>query len=202
VGSTVLEVHLNLGGFPVILFDTAGLRPGQIGNSDQDKIESEGMRRAINKAREADIKLLLFDTNEEIPHGETMALIDENSIILRNKIDLSSNTAQMFHVKQDVPSYDISILNGANIDMLIEGLTKSVTKKFNVSRETPSLTRHRHRQHLLEAQEYIEKSLAQLQPELMAQDLRFALHSIGRITGRVDVEDLLDVIFKDFCIGK
>ena len=81
-------------------------------------------------------------------------------------------------------------------------MTAQIADKFKVSRETPSLTRQRHRQNLEECQQFLARALEQAQPELMAQDLRFAVNALGRITGRVDVEDLLDVIFKDFCIGK
>jgi tRNA modification GTPase len=94
------------------------------------------------------------------------------------------------------------VKTGEGLDSLIDVLTANIAKKFAVSRETPSLTRERHRQHLEQCQHSLSQALEQSQPELIAQDLRFAVNALGRITGRVDVEDLLDVIFKDFCIGK
>ena len=198
----VLEVHLNLGGYPVIVSDTAGLRPSDIGTSDQDKIESEGMRRALVKANEADIKLLILDASNDMAHKETLELLDDNAVILINKIDAIETDIDLFHVKQDVPSFKISITQNLNIEDFLDNLTKIIAQRFHVSRETPNLTRNRHRQHLNECVSSIETALTQSQPELMAQDLRFAVNALGRITGRVDVEDLLDVIFKDFCIGK
>ena len=198
----VLEAHLDLGGYPVILSDTAGLRPKDIGNSAQETIESEGMRRAVLRAQEADIKVLIFDASNDVAHHETLELLDENSIVLMNKADLVESDDTLFHVKQDVLQFTISIKDEKNIDEFLSGLTQIVANKFTVSRETPALTRERHRQNLTESLQFIETALGQTQPELMAQDLRFAVNALGRITGRVDVEDLLDVIFKDFCIGK
>ena len=198
----VVEAHLNLGGYPVIISDTAGLRPNQIGSSEQDKIESEGIKRALQKAKEADIKILLFDASDETAHQETLDLLDENALILLNKTDLLNGDDISFHVKQNIQKFEISIKGNKNIDGFLAELTKMIAEKFAVSRETPSLTKNRHRQHLTEAQEFLSNCLTQAQPELMAQDLRFAVNALGRITGRVDVEDLLDVIFKDFCIGK
>lgn len=198
----VIEVHLNLGGYPVILSDTAGLRPDQIGDSGQDVIESEGMRRALQKAEEADLRMLVFDGSTKKPDQHTLDLVDENTIIVVNKSDLSAEVKDLFHVKSDIQPIFISVKTGAGVDELLQQLTKQVADKFSVSRETPSLTRERHRQNLEECAGLLQSALKQDQPELMAQDLRFAVNSLGRITGQVDVEDLLDVIFKDFCIGK
>lgn len=198
----VIEAHLNLGGYPVILADTAGLRPDQIGQSGHDAIESEGIRRAINKANESDIRLIIFDASQSELDKHSLDLIDENSVIVLNKSDLNPNALNSFHVKLNRKPILISTKLGEGIDALLKDLKELVAKKFAVSRETPSLTRERHRQSLQECHGFLSMALSQSQPELMAQDLRFALNALGRITGRVDVEDLLDVIFKDFCIGK
>ena len=202
----VIEAHLDLGGYPVIIADTAGLRPDQIGETGQEGIESEGIKRALRKAETADIRLLIFDgLNSEIDH-HTLDLYNEQALVLVNKADVQSGDKSLFHVKQGMiggqePLF-ISVKTGQGIDKLIEALTAKIAEQFAVSRETPSLTRERHRQHLEQCQAFLSQALAQFQPELMAQDLRFAVNALGRITGRVDVEDLLDVIFKDFCIGK
>lgn len=198
----VIEVHLNLGGYPAILADTAGLRPDQIGKTGQDKIESEGIRRALRQAEEADLRILLFDAAAENPDIHTASLIDENALIVVNKIDLQPEAQNLFHVKQGLAPVFISTKTASGLDEFLEILTEKISAQMAVSRETPSLTRQRHRNHLEECQSFLTKALEQSQPELMAQDLRFALNALGRITGRVDVEDLLDVIFKDFCIGK
>ena len=195
----VIEVHLNIAGYPVIVSDTAGLRPDQLGETDQDKIESEGIRRAVQKAEEADIRLLVFDGSGEIYDSHTLNLINSASIGVINKCD-------SFHVKQDwtqkIPRVALSVKTGENVEELLIILEKQIQALLGASRDTPSLTRQRHRDHLTKALEALEGSLAASLPELMAEDLRICIRSLGRITGRVDVEDLLDVIFRDFCIGK
>ncbi|MEZ5902381.1 MAG: tRNA uridine-5-carboxymethylaminomethyl(34) synthesis GTPase MnmE [Alphaproteobacteria bacterium] len=198
----VIEVHLNLGGYPVILADTAGLRPDQIGESGHEGIESEGIKRALKRASEADLKILMFDGTAEKPDEHTLHLVDENSIILVNKIDMNPDVKNLFHVKQNTQPIFISTKTGEGVSEFLTVLTDKISKQMSVSRETPSLTRQRHRTHLEECHVFLKTALEQSQPELMAQDLRFAVNALGRITGRVDVEDLLDVIFKDFCIGK
>ncbi len=194
----VIEVHLNLGGYPVILADTAGLRPDQINDDGQEAIESEGIRRAIQKAKTADLRVLVFDSSSANPDQHTLDLMDESSVLVVNKSDLNSSVSDLFHVKPIL----ISTKTGENIDQLLSVLTDKIAKEFAVSRETPSLTRERHRQNLQDCKTSLDAALSQKQPELIAQDLRFAVNALGRITGRVDVEDLLDVIFRDFCIGK
>ena len=194
----VIEAHLNLGGYPVILADTAGLRPDQIGDDGQEAVESEGIRRAIEKAKAADLRVLVFDASAEKPDKHTLDLMDESAILVANKSDLDSQALDL----PDANPVLISTKTGENIDQLLSVLKEKIAKEFTVSRETPSLTRERHRQNLENCNTSLVAALTQKQPELMAQDLRFAVNELGRITGRVDVEDLLDVIFKDFCIGK
>ncbi len=195
----VIDVHLNIGGYPVILSDTAGLRPDQLGSGDHDRIESEGIRRAIQKAEEADIRLLVFDAEDEKYDSHTLNLINSDSIAVINKCDL-------FHVKQEwkheIPRVALSVQNGDGVDELLIALENRISALLNVSRETPSLTRQRHRDQLTKTLDALEGALSASVPELMAEDLRLAIRALGRITGRVDVEDLLDVIFRDFCIGK
>ncbi len=206
----IIEVHLNLGGYPVILADTAGLRP-ELMTSENEKsghevIESEGIRRALDRAKSADLRILLFDVTQKNPDTHMAALMDESALIVVNKIDLqleNQREAQnLFHVKQGLHPVFISTETGEGLEELLSILTKKISTQMSVSRETPSLTRQRHRAHLEECRASLKMALSQVQPELMAQDLRFAVNALGRITGRVDVEDLLDVIFKDFCIGK
>ena len=188
----VIEVHLNLAGYPVIVADTAGLRPDQIGTEGHDAIESEGIRRALERAESADLKILLYDGREALD-SHTEALIDEKSIVVANKID-------------DMRDFDgkalaISALNGTGL----ETLTDQIVSKIEVligAREGLSLTRQRHRTALEECLKSLDHALAASMPELRGEDVRLAVRAIGRITGRVDVEDLLDVIFRDFCIGK
>jgi tRNA modification GTPase len=198
----IIEVHLNLGGYPAIVADTAGLRPDQIGDQGQEAIESEGIKRALKRAEQADMRIIMFDGTANEIDQHTLGLTDENALILVNKIDLNPEAKKMFHVKQDLKPIFISTETKEGMAEFLNILTEKIKNQMAVSRETPNLTRQRHRAHLEECQQFLNYSLEQPQPELMAQELRSAVNALGRITGRVDVEDLLDVIFKDFCIGK
>lgn len=191
----IIDVHLDLGGYPVILSDTAGLRPNQIGEEGQDQIESEGIRRALSRAQDADIKLLLFDGTEKNLDAHTVHLFDDNSIIAINKIDAGLN------LETEQEAIHISAQTGEGIESLIDALVEKASGLVGQT-ETPSLTRKRHRRALEECKQTLERSINSSLPELVAEDMRLAIRHIGRITGRVDVEDLLDVIFRDFCIGK
>lgn len=195
----VIDIHLDLGGYPVILSDTAGLRPEDLGRSDQEKIEGEGIKRALQKAREADLKLLLFD-GSKLPelHKETLDLIDENALVLVNKVDLTKEKNAMINSRK--PLY-LSAKTEAGISEFLEILTQKVSEMIGKA-DQPSLTRARHRERLEDTKKALQNALELKLPELTAEDLRQAAFSLGQITGRVDVEDLLDVIFKDFCIGK
>ncbi len=191
----VIEVHLDLGGFPVILADTAGLRPDQIGAKGQDSIESEGIRRALGRAKEADVKLLLFDGTKEEADSHTAALIDKNALIVINKSDQGE-------AKFTLPAaLTISAETGEGLDKLIDALIEKAQALIG-RQEAPSLTRQRYRIALEECRDALKRALNADLPELTVEDTRLAIRALGRITGRVDVEDLLDVIFRDFCIGK
>lgn len=193
----IIEVHLDLGGYPVILADTAGLRPDQITNDGgHGTIESEGIRRALDRADTADLRLLVFD-GTQAPDEHTLKLANEKSLLVFNKVD-----EQNFKIPSQEGAISLSAQTGKNIDMLLAALTDKIKSLYAVSRETPSLTRNRHRAALEDCMQCLQDSLAADLPELMAEDIRMAARALGRITGRVDVEDLLDVIFRDFCIGK
>ena len=191
----VIEVHLDLGGYPVILADTAGLRPDQLSGTAQDAIESEGIRRALERAQQADIRLLLFDATV-LPQQDshTKALINENALILYNKKDA-------FLGAPPPGALMISAKSGDGLDDFLVMLIAHIEKLMG-RRETPSLTRARHREALVACHEALGRALTAPLPELTAEDTRLAIRALGSITGHVDVEDLLDVIFRDFCIGK
>ncbi len=196
----IIEVHLDLGGYPVILSDTAGLRPDQIGSDAHDKIESEGIRRALERAEQADLKILLFDGTADMADIHTQGLIDDQSIVVINKMDESDQV--VFSFSDGVQPIYISAQVKKGIDQMLKALVEKISRLIG-TREQPSLTRARHRQALERALAALERSLSPAAlPELVAEDMRLAMREIGRITGRVDVEDLLDIIFKDFCIGK
>jgi len=191
----VIDVHLDLGGYPVIVSDTAGLRPEQLSEGAQDLVESEGIRRGLALAEHADIKLLMFDGSQADIDAGTLALIDKNSVLVVNKCDEKHVD---FVLEQGL---GISVKTGDGLDALIKLLRERIEALIGLQ-ETPALTRERHRSALMDAQESLARALSGAMPELVAEDLRLAMRAIGRITGRVDVEDLLDVVFNDFCIGK
>ena len=197
----IIEAHLDLNGYPVVLADTAGLRPEQLEDSQDghDMVENEGIRRAIERAKKADIKLLVFN-GTELPdlNLNTLQLASEDDLFVVNKIDLYDGVVPQI---ADQNPICISVKEEEGLDRLIKRLTERIERIFG-TRETPSLTRARHREALNDALESIDRALDIGLPELAAEDMRLAMRSIGRITGRVDVEDLLDVIFRDFCIGK
>jgi tRNA modification GTPase len=197
----VIEVHLDLGGFPVIIADTAGLRAELL--SAQDEIEAEGIRRALDRAGKADLKLLVFDSSID-PDPHTLNLIDEHSLVVQNKSDLNSLSPReragerASAIPDPIP---ISATSGAGIDTLLTAIHSRLETLIG-RRSTPTLTRARHREALEQAASALDRSMTAPLPELAAEDLRLAVRHLGSITGKVDVEDLLDLIFRDFCIGK
>lgn len=186
----VIEVQLDLGGYPVQLADTAGLREAA------EAIEAEGIRRALDRAGRADLKLLVFDATQP-PDAATLALADNNALLVLNKADWPGAATAL-------PGHDaltVSAATGAGLAGLLTALEQAVAARFNPA-GAPALTRARHRAALEACRDSLRRALGAPLPELAAEDVRLASRALGRITGRVDVEDLLDVIFRDFCIGK
>lgn len=196
----IIEVHLDLAGYPVILADTAGLRPEDLGSSAQDSIESEGIRRAITCAETADLKLLLFDATR-LPDIDkhTLGLIDDKALLVFNK---GENRTDIPKEIKNNKTIALSVSTGENMTLFLEELTARVKALVGQNSETPSLTRQRHRKALMSCRDSLKRTSQAPLPELMAEDIRLAIRALGQITGRVDVEDILDVIFRDFCIGK
>ena len=188
----VVEVRLDLGGYRVDLADTAGLRDAS------DEIEAEGVKRALARAEAADINILLFDgANFPEIDQSTLALLDDRALPLISRVDLATGRPEE-KLNNALP---VSVKTGCGLPELMAGLQERVETIAGAA-ETPSLTRARHRYALEEALIALKGSMTAEAPELMAEDMRLAVRSIGRITGRVDVEDILDVVFRDFCIGK
>jgi tRNA modification GTPase len=186
----VIEVAIDLGGYPVVLADTAGLR------DSADAIEQEGKRRAVQRAQQAEIRLFVFDAAHPADSAGASAWPGADTILIANKIDLLA----LAGTASPPTALPVSALTGEGIDRLLTVLGERVAQTYRI--EAPMLTRARHRQALEEAAASLRRSFSAVLPELRAEDLRLALRSLGRITGAVDVEDLLDVIFRDFCIGK
>ena len=185
----VIEVRLDLGGFPVVLMDTAGIREAG------GEIEREGVRRALGRAAEADLVLWLRDATD--PHGAPPQIDGDARLIeVINKVDLEPGMRWDGAVL-------LSVKTGEGLDRLIARLTEDVRRAAHIG-ESPPITRARHRRELERCAAALGRFLggdfAEL--ELRAEDLREAATALGRLTGRVDVEDILDKIFADFCIGK
>jgi tRNA modification GTPase len=195
----VIEVAIDLAGYPVVLADTAGLR-----DSD-DAIEQEGLRRALARAESAELRLFVFDAACPEDAAGAGQWPGSDTLLVANKIDLleapppaaAYGGASVSAERSVIP---ISALSGEGLAQLIEKLAERVTDRYDSA--APVITRARHREALESAAAALSRSLAAELPELRAEDLRLALRGLGRITGRVDVEDLLDVIFADFCLGK
>ena len=195
----VIEVHLDLAGYPVTLLDTAGLRT--LETRVGDPVEVEGMRRARRRAASADLKLAVFDLpNWTEPDRATVDLIDDDTLIVLNKVDLASGDYATRLGNRTVQP--VSAKTGEGLSALLDRLAEEVAGRLDVGGEAPGVTRARHRLALEDCRAALARFERARLPELAAEDLRLALRALGRITGEVDVEDLLDIIFRDFCIGK
>ena len=192
----VIETHLNLDGYPVVVSDTAGIR------ESKNEIEKKGIKLALNRAEDADLKLIIVDAKSVDFTSVLEELIDENAILIVNKSDL-----MVGNINNELKKHDhilVSIKNNLNLDKLILKIKKKLENKF-ISYEDILITRERHRQHL-------EKCITHLKNfknkngsedyDKAAEDLRLATRHLGMIVGKVDVEEILGSIFNDFCIGK
>ena len=189
----VLEVALDLGGYPVVLADTAGLR------RTRNEIEAEGVRRAERRAADADLRIFVLDAeraSEQLPN--ILNLKGDQDLVLANKMDLLAGRELP---ALGVPVLPISIHSGSGLNELAARIGEKAAQAMD-SGSSPALTRARHRAALEEALAALRRGAEAPDPELLAEDLRLAVRALGRITGRVDVEDLLDRIFSEFCIGK
>jgi tRNA modification GTPase len=197
----IIEVQLDLDGYPVTVIDTAGVR------ETADPVEQEGVRRARARAAEADLVLWLSDAerDENFPRASSVPVW-----LVRNKIDLEivgSGAAMWTHgfigQGQREPALAISASRGDGIAALISALVRFAQEFFGAT-EGGLISRTRQRELLQQTAASLQRSMAVIGEgeELAAEDLRAAAYSLGRLLGRVDVEDILDVIFREFCIGK
>ncbi|MDX2224694.1 MAG: tRNA uridine-5-carboxymethylaminomethyl(34) synthesis GTPase MnmE [Rhodospirillaceae bacterium] len=194
----VIEVHMDLGGYAVTLADTAGLRAAG------DAIEDEGIRRARRRAEAADIRLIVFDgAVYPARDRETETLIDDASLVVVNKSDLLDQGRE-WEIDADDGwrvTHFVSVLTGFGLSAMLQRLEALIKTKVEGGALAP-LTRARHRRALEECLAALARSQTAALPELAAEDLRLAARALGRLTGRIDVEDVLDAVFRDFCIGK
>ena len=189
----VIETYLNIDGYPVILSDTAGIR------ESKNEVEKKGISLALDKLKEADLNLIVIDNSSKQLDKKIQNLINENSIVVLNKSDIDDS------IKHNFPdAILISVKKNKNINKLIIKIKDKLQKKFMVSNNI-LVTRERHRLKLNECLKEIENFLKKDQKkdiEMAAEDLRLATRQLGAIVGKVDVEEILGSIFKDFCIGK
>jgi tRNA modification GTPase len=192
----VVETHLNIDGYPVIISDTAGIR------DSKDEIEKKGIKLSLKKAENADLKLVVVDAKTIDLSGFLNEFLKNDSILVVNKSDLlqeelSPDIKKLNHVL-------ISLKDNLNIDKLIEKIKENLKNKF-ISEEDILITRERHRQHLIQCVDHL-KNFADKNDkndfDKAAEDLRLATRQLGMIVGKVDVEEILGSIFNDFCIGK
>ena len=190
----VIETFLNIDGYPVILADTAGIREAK------NEVEKKGISLALGKSKEADLNIIMIDNSSKVINNKIKNLINEDSIVLLNKSDIKDNQDHKF----DADTILVSVKNNKNIDILIKKIKEKLSKKFT-SNNSVLITRERHRVKLNDCLKEIDKFLekdSNKDIELAAEDLRMATRHLGSIVGRVDVEEILSSIFKDFCIGK
>ncbi|MEE8371884.1 MAG: tRNA uridine-5-carboxymethylaminomethyl(34) synthesis GTPase MnmE, partial [Sphingomonadales bacterium] len=197
----IIEVRMDLAGFAVSLVDTAGLREG--GNP----VEEEGVRRARSRALEADLKLFIVDATQWPERSvDVTEASGANSWLVINKTDLKRPEPEAGE-RQGMRSFLLSAKTGEGVQELLAALGEEVVKRLGGVEEAP-LTRARHRAALEEAAEALgrvadgRQSERREDPALVSEDIRLALRALGRITGRVGVEDVLDIVFAEFCIGK
>ena len=192
----VVETHLNIDGYPVIISDTAGIR------ESKDEIEKKGIKLSLKKAENADLKLVLVDAKSIDLSGFLNDLLKNDAILVVNKSDLlkkklDPEISKLNHVL-------ISLKDNLNIDKLIKKIKDSLKNKF-IAEEDILITRERHRQHLLHCADHLKNFLDKNNKkdfDKAAEDLRLAIRHLGMIVGKVDVEEILGSIFNDFCIGK
>ena len=190
----VIETFLNIDGYPVILADTAGIREAK------NEVEKKGISLALGKSKEADLNIIVIDNSSKTINNKIKDLVNNDSIVLLNKSDIKENQNHKF----DADTILVSVKNNKNIDILIKKIKEKLSKKFT-SNNSALITRERHRVKLNDCLKEIAKFLKKDQNkdiELAAEDLRMATRHLGSIVGKVDVEEILGSIFKDFCIGK
>ena len=192
----VIETHLNIDGYPVVISDTAGIR------ESNDEIEKKGIKLSLKKAEKADLKLVMVDARNIDLSGFLNDLLKNNAILVVNKSDLlkeklHSEITKFKHVL-------ISLKKNLNIEKLISEIKNNLKNKF-IFDEDILITRERHRQHLMQCSDHLKRFLQKNDKkdfDKAAEDLRLATRHLGMIVGKVDVEEILGSIFNDFCIGK
>ena len=197
----VIEVHLDLGGYPVTILDTAGLR------DTNDPIEQEGVRRARGRAESSDLVLWVTDATIIAAPGQPAMMTGACAPTVwtvSNKCDLMSGDTEGSRAASSDVKYWVSAVTGAGFDGLVAGIA-AFADSFFAGTESSLITRQRHRVMLQEVAEALRRAVTEGESgreDIVGEELRVAVRALGRLTGRVDVDEILDVIFRDFCIGK
>lgn len=196
----VVEGHLDIGGYPIILQDTAGIR------FSNDIIEQEGIKRALQSAKMADIKIIILDIvkiNSSSSYFDELKdiieLIDDNTIILVNKIDLINSDEKIDLLNKEY--LKVSIKNNVGLDKLLKNI-EEIAHNIAGLTEAPHITRQRQRRYVEKALEYLEHFNVEKDLVLATEDIRMTIRSLSNITGKITVEEILGEIFSNFCIGK
>ena len=190
----IIEVFLNIGGYPVILADTAGIR------EVKNEVEKKGILLALEKSEEADLNIIMIDNSSKAINNKIKDLINKDSIVLLNKSDIKNKQIHKF----DADTILVSVKDDKNLDIFTKKLKEKLSNKF-IPNNNILITRERHRIKLNECLKEIDNFMKKdhnKDIELAAEDLRMATRHLGSIVGKVDVEEILGSIFKDFCIGK
>ncbi|ACR47408.1 tRNA modification GTPase TrmE [Rickettsia peacockii str. Rustic] len=193
----IIEGHLDIGGYPIILQDTAGIR-----EESSDIIEQEGIKRAINSAKTADIKIIMFDAEklDSSINEDIINLIDENTIIIINKIDLIE-ASKIFSIENKYKCLRVSVKNNIALSSILKNI-ENIAENMAGFTEIPYITNQRHRNYLQQALSHLTAFSLDNDLVLATEDIRMTVRCIGAITGVINVEEILGEIFKNFCIGK
>lgn len=186
-----LDIYTDIGGFPVIFTDTAGLR------ETTDKVEKKGVKITKEKISKADLVLALFDATKQIP-PMFLTTPNKKTLLIGNKADkISFKHRSNLEKKCRL----ISVKTGEGIETLLQEISKKVETSFDVPTSAP-LTRLRYKEALKGCVQNLKTFSFEKEIELSAEDIRLAIRELGKITGRVEVDEILDKIFGAFCIGK
>lgn len=188
----ILEAHIDIGGYPIILSDTAGIR------ESSDPIESEGISRAKKRSFEADLRIELFLFEQR--YNINCNVVNSDTIYVLSKADDAINDRNI--LIGGVDFLPISILKGIGTNKLISLIKKKAEEKFGRDRDTPVITRQRHRSHMQKALEHLQRFNIDNPIELISEDLRLAAFELGAVIGIINVEEILSSVFSNFCVGK
>ncbi len=191
----VIEAHMRVGSYTILLYDTAGLR------ETEEVVEAEGIRRALARADEADLRLWVIDSSDS---GRLPGEIRPGDLLALSKIDLyADNQGESCHVSRETPTFRVSTATGEGLDDLVVAIERHVEQRLS-GQIFPAATRQRHVERLTVARDQLRLAYdrGMTVPELTAEHVRSTINAFEQLFGRYDVEGVLDIVFSTFCIGK